>query len=102
MAPIRGQLEITIRRTPIGRRPTTLFQVDTEAPRFLDFETWGQPGPAQCGEMVDADNLFVGNKLSSGEIRTSDGGRVDLRNIKSPIIGCARGRQHHAAAAGAG
>jgi hypothetical protein len=33
-----------------------------------------------------ADNLFVGNKLTSGEIRTSDGVRVDLRNIKSPII----------------
>ena len=33
-----------------------------------------------------ADNLFVGNKLTSGEILTSDGVRVDLRNIKSPII----------------
>ena len=33
-----------------------------------------------------ADNLFVGNKLTAGEIRTSDGMRVDLRNIKSPII----------------
>jgi len=33
-----------------------------------------------------ADNLFVGNKLSTGQIRTSDGVRVDLRNIKSPIV----------------
>ena len=33
-----------------------------------------------------ADNLFVGNKLSTGEIRTSDGVRIDLRNIKSPIV----------------
>ena len=33
-----------------------------------------------------ADNLFVGNKLTTGELRTSDGVRVDLRNIKSPII----------------
>ena len=33
-----------------------------------------------------ADELFVGNKLSSGELRTSDGIRVDLRNIKSPIV----------------
>jgi hypothetical protein len=32
------------------------------------------------------DNLFVGNKLSSGQIRTSRGERVDLRNIKSPIV----------------
>ena len=33
-----------------------------------------------------ADELFVGNKLASGELRTTDGVRVDLRNIKSPII----------------
>ena len=33
-----------------------------------------------------ADNLFVGNKLTSGEIHTSSGVRVDLRNIRSPII----------------
>ena len=32
------------------------------------------------------DNLFVGNKLSTGQIRTSDGVRIDLRNIKSPIV----------------
>ena len=39
-----------------------------------------------------ADELFVGNKLSSGELRTSDGLRVDLRNIKSPIVVfCSRG-----------
>ena len=40
-----------------------------------------------AGEMQwIADNLFVGNKLSTGEIRTSEGVRVDLRNIKSPIV----------------
>jgi len=40
-----------------------------------------------AGEMQwIADNLFVGNKLSTGEIRTSDGVRIDLRNIKSPIV----------------
>ena len=63
-------------------------KVDTEAPRFLDFETWwGSPVLLDAGEMQwIADNLFVGNKLTSGEIRTSDGVRVDLRNIKSPII----------------
>jgi pimeloyl-ACP methyl ester carboxylesterase len=63
-------------------------KVDTEAPRFLEFETyWGSPVLLNAGEMQwIADNLFVGNKLTSGEIRTSDGVRVDLRNIKSPII----------------
>ena len=63
-------------------------KVDSEAARFLEFETWwGSPVLLNAGEMQwIADNLFVGNKLTSGEIRTSSGIRVDLRNIRSPII----------------
>jgi Protein of unknown function (DUF3141) len=63
-------------------------QVDSEAPRFLEFEKWwGNPVLLNAEEMQwIADQLFVGNKLSTGELRTSDGIRVDLRNIKSPII----------------
>ncbi|MFO1082142.1 MAG: DUF3141 domain-containing protein [Reyranellaceae bacterium] len=63
-------------------------RIDTEAERFLDFETWwGSPVLLNAGEMQwIADNLFVGNKLTSGELRTSTGLRVDLRNIRSPII----------------
>jgi pimeloyl-ACP methyl ester carboxylesterase len=63
-------------------------QVDTEAPRFLEFEKWwGSPVLLNEGEMqAIADQLFVGNKLSCGELHSSNGLRVDLRNIKSPII----------------
>src|SRR5262249_34959609 len=32
------------------------------------------------------DELFVGNNLAAGKIRTSDGAAVDLRNIRSPIV----------------
>ena len=32
------------------------------------------------------DKLFVGNRLATAEIVTSDGVRIDLRNISSPII----------------
>jgi pimeloyl-ACP methyl ester carboxylesterase len=48
-------------------------KVDTEAERFLDFETWwGSPVLMNAGEMQwIADNLFVGNKLTSGDLRTS-------------------------------
>jgi hypothetical protein len=70
-------------------KPYNLYsKADTEAARFLDFETWwGSPVTLNAGEMQwIADNLFVGNKLTSGEIRTPDGTRVDLRNIRSPII----------------
>lgn len=63
-------------------------KVDTEAERFLEFETWwGSPVLLNAGEMQwIADNLFVGNRLSTGQLRTSDGIRIDLRNIRSPIV----------------
>jgi len=62
--------------------------VDTEPPRFLEFEKWwGSPVLLGAEEMQSiADQLFVGNKLVSGELHSSNGLRVDLRNIKSPII----------------
>ena len=63
-------------------------KVDTEAERFLEFEKWwGSPVLLNAEEMqAIADELFVGNKLSSGELRTPKGVRVDLREIRSPII----------------
>ena len=70
-------------------KPYGLYsRIDTEKERFLEFETWwGSPVLLNAGEMQwIADNLFVGNKLTSGEIHTSDGIRIDLRNIRSPII----------------
>jgi Protein of unknown function (DUF3141) len=63
-------------------------KVDTEPPRFLEFEKWwGNPVLLNAAEMeAIADQLFIGNKLSSGELRAADGTIVDLRNIRSPII----------------
>jgi pimeloyl-ACP methyl ester carboxylesterase len=68
--------------------------VDTEPPRFLEFEKWWGGLTLLNAEEMQwiADQLFVGNKLSDGELCTSGGVRVDLRNIKSPIIVfCSRG-----------
>ena len=63
-------------------------KIDTEPPRFLEFEKWwGSPVLLNAEEMqAIAGQLFVGNKLSSGELRSANGTRIDLRNIKSPII----------------
>jgi Protein of unknown function (DUF3141) len=63
-------------------------KVDTERARFLDFETWwGSPVLLNAGEMQwIADNLFVGNRLATGQIHTADGTRIDLRNITAPIV----------------
>lgn len=63
-------------------------QVDTEGPRFLEFEKWwGSPVLLNAEEMqAIADKLFVGNKLTSGELANAEGTRIDLHHIKSPII----------------
>ncbi|HMF26305.1 MAG TPA: DUF3141 domain-containing protein, partial [Pseudolabrys sp.] len=63
-------------------------KVDTEGPRYLDFERWwGGHINLNAEEMqFIVDELFVGNKLVAGEVRTSDGRAVDLRNIHSPIV----------------
>ncbi len=62
--------------------------IDTEAPRYLGFERWWGGHVLLTGEEMQyiVDNLFVGNKLSSSEILTADGVRLDLRKIPSPIV----------------
>ncbi|VVE83921.1 3-hydroxyalkanoate synthetase [Pandoraea sputorum] len=62
--------------------------VDTEAQRYLGFEKyWGGHVFLNAQEMqYIVDNLFVGNRLTSAELITSDGIRLDLRNIRSPIV----------------
>jgi len=63
-------------------------KIDTEAERFLEFEKWwGGHVNLNAGEMQwIVDQLFVGNRLATAEIVTSDGMRIDLRNIRSPIL----------------
>ncbi|MGB7536331.1 MAG: DUF3141 domain-containing protein, partial [Azonexus sp.] len=62
--------------------------VDKGAGRFLEFEKWWGGHVNLNAEEIQwiVDQLFVGNKLSTAEIVTSDGERIDLRNIRSPII----------------
>jgi len=62
--------------------------IDSEAPRYLGFEKfWGGYVFLNDVEMqYIVDNLFIGNKLATAELITSDGLRVDLRNIRSPIV----------------
>jgi hypothetical protein len=63
-------------------------KVDTEAPRYLGFEKyWGGHVFLNAAEMqYIVDELFIGNRLSTAELVTSDGVRIDLRNIRSPIV----------------
>jgi pimeloyl-ACP methyl ester carboxylesterase len=63
-------------------------KIDTEAERYLGFERWWGGHVNLNAEEIQfiVDELFVGNKLSSGQIQTSDGTTIDLRSIRSPIV----------------
>jgi pimeloyl-ACP methyl ester carboxylesterase len=61
---------------------------DTEPPRFLEFERWWGGFYLMNREEIEwiTRNLFIGNKLWSGETRGKDGKSFDLRDIKVPIV----------------
>ncbi len=68
-------------------------RIDTERQRFLDFERWwtGFFLLTKQEMMQIVNDLFVGNKLQKGEVRTEDGARVDLKDISAPIVVFASG-----------
>jgi pimeloyl-ACP methyl ester carboxylesterase len=61
---------------------------DTEPPRFLDFERWWSGFYLMNREEIEwiTQNLFVGNKLWTGGVKTGAGGVFDIRELKVPII----------------
>lgn len=63
-------------------------KIDTEVPRYLEFEQWWGGHVILNAEEMQfiADKLFVGNKLATGEIFFEGGTRIDLRNIRTPIV----------------
>src|SRR5688500_4021572 len=70
-------------------KPCNLFsKVDTEAPRFLDFERWWCGFYLMNREAIEGitRNLCVGDKLWSGAVKAGDDKPFALRDIKAPII----------------
>jgi pimeloyl-ACP methyl ester carboxylesterase len=61
---------------------------EQERDRYLQFEKWWGDFVLLRGEEMQwmVDNLFIGNKFSTGQIVTSDGIRLDMREIKTPIV----------------
>ncbi|MCP2226766.1 hypothetical protein OKW12_002177 [Pseudomonas silensiensis] len=61
-------------------------EVDSEAPRFLDFERWWGSPTLLNGEEIEmiVDDLFIGNQLSGGLGRKSSG--LDLKRIEVPVV----------------
>ena len=70
-----------------GKYYNLYANVDTEAQRFLDFEKWwgGYCFLTESEMRWILDNLFIGNKLASGEAVLGLE-KVDLKTIQSPII----------------
>ena len=63
-------------------------KVDTEAPRFLEFERWWGGYYLMNAEEIEwiTQNLFVGNKLWKGGVKSGSGEVFDLRELRSPIV----------------
>jgi pimeloyl-ACP methyl ester carboxylesterase len=63
-------------------------KVDTEPERFLEFEKWWGGYYLMNREEIEwiTGNLFVGNKLWGGDVKSASGTAFDLRDIKSPIV----------------
>ncbi|HTH15376.1 MAG TPA: DUF3141 domain-containing protein, partial [Magnetospirillum sp.] len=71
------------------KKPYNLFSnVDDEAERFLTFERWWGGHFLLTKDEIGfiTEELFVGNQLARGNIQSSAGRAVDLRNIKAPVI----------------
>lgn len=62
--------------------------VDTEIPRFLEFERWWGGFYFMNENEIRwiVNHLFLGNKLARGEIKSAPGSVFNLKAIRSPII----------------
>jgi len=62
--------------------------VDTEPARFLEFERWWGGFYLMNREEIEwiTRNLFVGNKLWTGETKAASGKAFDLKGIRAPIV----------------
>lgn len=62
--------------------------IDTEEPRYLDFEKWWGGYFLMTEDEIDqiVNDLFIGNKLGKGALESKSGAHLDLKNIQSPIV----------------
>lgn len=62
--------------------------VDDERDRFLEFERWwnGYYTLSRNEILTITQNLFIGNRIESGEIRICEGCTVNLRRIRKPLV----------------
>ncbi|WP_198374856.1 DUF3141 domain-containing protein [Neoroseomonas rubea] len=63
-------------------------KVDSEADRFLEFERWWGGYFLMTSDEIRwiVDNLFIGNRFSSGTIASGGGETFNMREVKAPVI----------------
>ena len=71
-----------------GKYYHVFANADTEPDRFVEFERWWSSYYLMNREEIEwiTRNLFIGNKLWSGDVKQTGGKAFDLRDVKSPII----------------
>jgi hypothetical protein len=71
-----------------GKQYDIYTDIDRGGPRYLAFEKWWGDFIELNGDELQflVDNLFIGDKLTRNQLRSSDGTIFDLRTITSPII----------------
>jgi len=71
-----------------GKQYEVYTNVDTDGQRYLDFEKWWGDFIHLNGDELQflVDNLFIGDKLTRNQLKSSNGTIFDLRSVTSPII----------------
>ena len=71
-----------------GKQYDVYANIDTDSDRYLGFEKWWGDFIQLNGDEMQyiVDELFIGDKLTRNQLRSSDGTTFDLRNVTSPII----------------
>ena len=71
------------------RRYYNLFEnVDTETPRFLEFERWWGGYFLMNRDEIHwiVENLFIGDRFARGEIHAGGGATFNMRAVRSPVV----------------
>ncbi|HWT09380.1 MAG TPA: DUF3141 domain-containing protein [Roseomonas sp.] len=63
-------------------------KIDTESERFLEFERWWGGYFLMTRDEIRwiVDNLFIGNRFSTGQIASGGGETFNMREVKAPVI----------------
>lgn len=64
------------------------LNVDKEEERFLEFERWWNAWYSFSREEIVeiVDHLFIGNELEQSTLNLGDEVKIDLRNLRSPLV----------------